>query len=155
MIDGEATAEKRLAQSLETDEMSFVETFGAGWREVPTVHDHDADPSGEFDDLYGPWYVSGDPAQLMMRVTLTDLEVATPRGRWLGHQLVLVPGETATLSRTGWSASETRGVVGQLLRKRRSSFSYCRYCRSLTPPELRTERDVCMDCASRWHGVIY
>lgn len=84
MIEEQATAEKRLADALETDEVSFVEMFGAGWREVPTVRDFDADPSGEFDDLYGPWHVSGDPAQLMLRVALTDLELATPGGAGWG-----------------------------------------------------------------------
>lgn len=156
MTGWEAVAERQLAGLLQADNVgSFVEIFGAGWREVVTVHDYDTDPSGKIDDLFGPWYVSGDPAQLMMRVTGADVELATPRGRWLGWQLALVPGETVTLPRVDWSAPRTAETVRRLLRKRRSSFTYCRYCRSLTPPELRFERDICNQCASRWLKVVF
>jgi len=45
-------------------------------------------------------------------------------------------------------------MVGELLKRRRSGFRYCRYCRQVTPPELR-DGDSCMGCASRWEGVVY
>lgn len=76
---GEDDSEVRLAAALGTDEASFVEAFGAGWRDVPTPHDYDSNPSGEFEGLYGPWHASGDPAQLMLRVMDDDLQLAAPK----------------------------------------------------------------------------
>lgn len=73
----------------------------------------------------------------------------------MGHELVIMPGEVIALPRFLWSESSTGMVIRELLRKRRSSFAYCRFCRPLTPPEYRWELDVGMGCAARWRGVIY
>ena len=155
MMQEHEPAEGYLAEQLGTDPASFVEVFGAGWRVMPTMHDYDADPSGTFDSLYGPWCVSGEPPQLMMRVTHDEVQLAVPRRRSMGFLFTLVPGETHRLGLQEWAAPETGELVARLVRKRRSSFAYCRYCRSLIGPESRHDRNLCTACASRWLRVVY
>jgi len=59
-------AELATQMMLATDE--FIELFGTGWRQsAPPPHDYDADPSGGLPGLFEPWYVAGEPPQLMLR----------------------------------------------------------------------------------------
>ena len=144
-----------LADQLHLDVLSFVETFGAGWTEAPVMHDFDADPAGGWESPFGPWHVAGRPAQLMLRASRETIELAVPRGEWreLGR-VTLVPSHLISLTRP-LDPAACEAVVKDLLRRRRSSLFFCRYCRVLTPPEYRQSAGVCMGCASDWLGVVY
>jgi hypothetical protein len=151
------TPTETLAHVLGLPVDEFVEVFGAGWKSAPEQgHDFDADPSG-IGNLFGPWFVAGDPFQLMLRPMDGGAELAVPVGRWAGaHTLMwqaenrrFVPGFGDALLATALP------VVTDVLRRRRGTFRYCRYCRRLTPPEERLEPDVCYGCGTAWRGVIY
>ena len=152
---GPPSTEHELADQLGLDVTTFVETFGAGWSEAEVLHDFDADPSGGWESPFGPWYVAGRPAQLMLRVSHETIDLAVPHGEWYGvASLTLRPGHVVSLTRPAGSAA-CAAVVEDLLGERRSSLFFCRYCRSLTPPEYQHDPDVCMGCASQWLGIVY
>lgn len=147
----QATAEAYLAQRLGMQLDEFVELFGAGWREAePFRHQL---LSG---DDWGEWYVAADPPQIMLALTADDrVRLARPRGVWQGvAELSLQPVDERTVPRGLEATDEVRSIVADLLRRRRSTFRYCRYCRDLTPPEY-WEEGACMSCSERWLGVVH
>ena len=155
---GSSSSHEELATAFSLDVREFVELFGAGWRESSEPpHGHDADPAGGMPSLFRPWYMAGNPPQIMLRPHDQAFDLAVPDGRWTQgtHGLAYEPGSTRTVSFSEWDRSQTVAMIAGLLKKRRSTFRYCRYCRNLTPPELRTERDVCMGCAGVWQGVVF
>ena len=141
-------ASERLAAALGLDTGSFVEVLGSGWHALPQA-------DGE-QDQDAAWWAAGEPIQLLLHHGRQQeaVRVAVPNGVWRGHRLVYVPGRTENVSLRD-APDEIRSTVGQLLKARRSSFRYCRFCRSLTPPEYRHEPDVCMGCSERWLGVTH
>ena len=80
------TVTRALAEQLDLPVQEFIEVFGAGWQALPNAG-HD------FDALVGPWYIAGDPFQLMLRIRpdLEAVDVARPKGIWAGHSLVWRP----------------------------------------------------------------
>lgn len=133
----------------------FVEALGAGWRLLPREHTYEI-LVHELGRRVGAWFVAGDPFQLALRLDGGGVGLGVPVARWAGHQPAWGVEHLHTLAGTGPELLVAAPpVVARLLERRRSSFRYCRYCRSLTPPESRSERDVCMSCASRWLGVVY
>jgi hypothetical protein len=153
----EEDATEQLAARLGLEVMAFVDVFGAEWRleQAEPWHDYDADPSGGLGFPATPWHVAGTPPQVMARVFDHGVFVARPHGVWEGgaHTLVYRP------DRQGYAAvhdlDAARDLVRAAVTSRRRSFTYCRYCRVSTPPELRLGPDTCMGCASRWEGVVY
>ena len=145
-----------LARKLGMPVDAFAEIFGAEWRlnDAEPDHDFDADPSGGMGMDVTPWMLAGDPPQLMIRVFDHGVFVAAPEGRWSGHRLEYQPA-TQEYVRLDHLVDRGPDVVAGMLRSRRRQFSYCRYCRQHTPVELRDFKDVCMACASRWHGVVH
>jgi hypothetical protein len=141
---------------LATDE--FIELFGTGWRRsAPHDYDYDADPSGGLSGPSEPWYVAGEPPQLMLRPHSDALDLAIPHGRWTRgtHGLAYEPDSQRTIWLRDWNSTVVSDVVAYLLKRRRRTFRYCRYCKRQTPPELRAEIDVCMGCAGSVLGVVY
>ena len=147
----EPTVSEWLARTVGLSPEDFREVFGDGWQELHhQFHDYDADPSGE-GFILGPWYVAGVPTQLMLRPRGDRLEigVVSPRGR--GSVVSVLPSRVVRLP-VGPSLLETAPpVVADALQRRRSTFRWCRYCRSLTTPEERARPDVCAPCA----GVVW
>ncbi|MBW9208630.1 hypothetical protein KV100_03110 [Mumia sp. zg.B21] len=145
--DDDATAV--LARELKLPRDEFIELFGNEWAEhEATFQDCDDAPSGDLENRFDPWYVAGKPIQLMLRVNGDLIDLAVPRPRWFGHRLEVMPERRETIRRRGWDPELVADVVKNLLRRRRSSFRYCRYCFGLTPPEHLFKRDTCMGCAS-------
>ena len=151
--------DEMFAQHLGVTFEEFIEVFGLGWQEVAVPPHFLLDPmdfDGLVDDDHGTWHITGEPPQLMMRVAGRGIEVAVPRGEWRSpNALVLVPVNIAALADTCVLDASTPHVLNELLRKRRSTFRYCRYCRSLTPPEMREARNVCYPCAEMLHPRVY
>lgn len=146
-----------LARDLRLSVERFVEVFGAGWQPLPQERiDYDADPSG-MGELFGPWYMAGEPFQLALRPTDHGVELGVPVGQWAGahglHWQVrdrrLVPGIGEEL------VTEAPPAVAAVLKRRRSGFRYCRYCRRHVGPEERYAHDICFGCATDWLGVVY
>ncbi len=103
---GPPSIEHELADQLGLDVTAFVETFGAGWSEAEVMHDFDADPSGGWESPFGPWYVAGRPAQLMLRVSHETIDLAVPHGEWYGvASLTLRPRHVVSLTRPAGSAA--------------------------------------------------
>ena len=147
-----------LAAVLGVSPTTFARVFGAGWRVAPgpPPHDFDSDPSGGLEAQATPWHLGGAPAQLMVRVFGHGVFLAMPDGSFAGgtHDLRYWPLDQRYIAREEIETAETETAVRDLLRRRRASFRYCRYCRRPTPPELLTG-DSCMGCAFAWDGVVY
>jgi hypothetical protein len=146
-----------LAQTLDLSVEEFVQAFGAGWQPLPDDGVNlDSDPSG-MGNIFGPWYVTGEPFQMTLRPRGDRVELGVPVGQWTGsHRVSWESHDRHTLDGTGPDLLQAAPpVVANLLKRRRSKFRYCRYCRQLTAPEQRSERDVCYGCSSTWQGVIY
>jgi hypothetical protein len=45
--------------------------------------------------------------------------------------------------------------VKERLRRRRRSFTWCRYCGNHLVPEARYDRETCFGCATLVFGVVY
>ncbi len=150
------THAQQLAESLALPVEVFVSVFGADWWPAPDAgHDFDADPSGS-GLWFGPWFASGEPMQLMMRPHDDHVELAAPGARFVGSEMVVLePTDHRRVERDGHLLARADLVVKELLRKRRATFRYCRYCRALTAPEGRAESDVCYTCAMTWLGVVH
>ena len=147
-----------LAAVLGIEVGAFADVFGAGWLEEsgPVAHDFDADPSGGGGYPVTPWHIAGNPPQLMLRVFPHGVFVARPEGVWRHgtHGLGYEPSQQEYVA---GQEVLTRGpdVVRRLLSARRRTFRYCRYCYDRVPPERRIDDDLCMGCATAWHGVVY
>ena len=144
------TVTRTLAEQLDLPVQEFIEVFGAGWQALPNA-EHD------FDALVGPWFIAGDPFQLMLRIRpdLEAVDVARPKGILAGHSLVWRPSPDGNTIPLGSRLLETAGpIVNAILKRRRQSFRYCRYCRQITAPENRIDADLCQGCASTWQGVV-
>lgn len=147
-----------LAETLGLPAARFARVFGAGWQPAPgeAPHDFDSDPSGGSGADVTPWYVAGHPPQLMARVFGHGLFLAIPEGSWAAgtHDLVYWPAHQAYVPAPEVETPAVEQLVRGLLRRRRSGFRYCRYCRRVTPSELRVG-DSCMGCAGAWEGIVY
>lgn len=143
---------EHLASALGIPTPEFIGIFGLGWTELDSSRP--TDERGHLDTLTA-WCISGTPAQLMMRVTRDGAELAIPKGHWSSHQLELVAASNVLVPTIEIFDSSTTLLVAELLKKRRSTFRYCRYCRTLTPPEGRASSDSCFGCESQVHHVIY
>lgn len=132
----------------------FAEAFGAGWQPMLDMPvDDDAEPE-RMGDSFGGWFVAGDPFQICLRPADGGVELGMPVGRRIGHQMMWqVHRREYVPTVDGGEAGKE--ALARLLKARRSSFRYCRYCRRVTPPEGRTEVDVCHGCASVWQGAVY
>src|SRR5262245_60426018 len=112
------SAEEILAADLGVDVEDFVDTFGAGWTRLDQPHDFDADPEPDLLD-FPPWYVAGEPAQLMLRIHRGSFELAVPRGTWLGtHHLMLRPAESTTMPTENALTEQTLEHISRLVHKR-------------------------------------
>jgi hypothetical protein len=156
----EDSTEDYLAATLGMPREMFLAVFGAGWSRLEQLHNYDEDPDPDMLGPFPPWYIAGEPSQLMLRIApplgWDEFQLAMPRGSWLGvHTLVIRPHETRSMALSAAGSDGTKALVGELLRRRRASFSYCRFCRRLTPPESRIDRYTCMVCAARWLDVVF
>lgn len=131
----------------------FIELFGLEWVANPNPSTRSGDDLVENDPL--GWFTQGDPVQIMMRAAHEGLELARPHGRWeTSYQLAIVPDDVVRVGLVdGWT-DRAEHHVSAILRRRRSTFRYCRYCRNITPPEQRDGRDYCYPCSETIRSVI-
>jgi hypothetical protein len=142
---------QELATELGLDVDVLVELLGAGWRRAGGRGRLALGDEGSL------WWHAGDPVQLMLLADQSSrhLTLAVPRGEWRGPgELVYLPTRPFHLQLND-PPEVIQRAVREALRSRRSSFRYCRYCRSQVPPEYRDEPDVCMSCSEMWLGVVH
>ncbi len=151
------SATETLADMLSLALDDFADAFGAGWQLLPTQgHNFDADPSG-MGNIFGDWYVAGEPFQITLRPRDSGVELGIPVGQWVGaHGIFWESKDRRTVHGTGPQVLDAAPlVIAEILKRRRAKFRYCRYCRRLTPPEERLSADVCYGCGTEWRGIIY
>lgn len=148
-MDDTGDETEALAATLMMEPGEFARLFGAEWRPVPLFW-----VGGDVDVLAGPWWVGGDPPQLMLRAEDRGVSVAKPVGFWSGHELGYRPVDPQFVGLADLRAPETAALLRRLVLSRRRGFRWCRYCRRPTPPELRVD-EVCMGCASTWDGIVF
>ncbi len=144
---------ERLAESVGLAVEEFVELFGMTWSPAPEQpHDYDGDPTG-LGNIFGPWYVLGEPVQVMARPDAhgAGIELGRVRGYWAGGEMLQsVDRRTFSPSQIGSAVSYLKDVV----RRRRADLRYCRYCLTQFGPE-GGEHDVCWGCQGGWKGVTF
>lgn len=139
-----SSVDSTLAAAGGFSEEEFGELFGFGWQLV--------EPSAESAPAVYLW---GNPAQLGAQITDGRLHLGQPRGSWPG------PGELhmELVEPTVVDGSQPRPMiesfVADLLRRRRRTFTWCRYCGDPVAPEQRLERNVCHGCGTSVLGVVY
>lgn len=142
------TPDARLAAAGGFSDEEFCDLFGLGWRRAE---------SSSQDELFATeTFLWGDPVQLAAEIDVEGrLRVGLPAGRWNG------PGglEFDVPDPVPLDASMPQPViesfVRDLLRRRRRTFSWCRYCGKPLAPEDRMERDVCYGCGTSVLGYAY
>lgn len=103
------------------------------------------------------WHAIGEPMLALVAVRGDEVLLAEPLVTWrgahstvLGHGPIMI-GDRRSVGFERWLARELSRVV----RTRYRRFRSCRDCGEVTPPEWWWERDVCMGCAERNHGVVF
>lgn len=140
--------DSRLAAAGGFSDGGFCDIFGVGW--------HPLEPISR-DELFATEkFIWGEPVQLAADIDMDGrLRVGLPSGSWSGacglHFDILDPVPVdARMPR-----KVIESFVRDLLRRRRRSFSWCRYCGRLLAPEDRVERDVCFGCGTSVLGHVY
>ena len=142
-----------LAGAMDLPVEEFVEHLGMAWRPSPEQpHDYDADPTG-LGEIFGPWFVLGEPAQVMTRPDCSGpgLEVGRVRGYWAGGEML------QAVDRRSFRPDEltdAKAYVKEVIRLRRRELRHCRYCLTRFGPE-GGEGDACWGCQGGWLGVTY
>lgn len=148
MEPDEGAGQHLLAAALGASDDDVLRALGAGWRPADV-----ADDTG-----WAQWFVSGEPAQVLVGVRGPTLVVARPDPRWDGGADPVTHAvedrEFATEDLV-YQAELVAEEVERLARRRRQSFRWCRTCRTLNPPEHMHGRTECQDCAGRYRRVVY
>lgn len=126
-----------LAYSLRLPADRLVDALGGRWRPVDSAADE-------------RWWLAGDPPLLMLVHRPDEPTVllavpwceSGPVGRYVPADPVPVPLEGAL--------REAAAVANGIVRRRRQSFRFCRYCRRPTAPEHLHDEHSCAACARRW-----
>lgn len=130
--------------------MSSRSCAGRGWTHVVDTGDGRAgEPSPS-----RQWFLTGTPLLMIMVGVAADdprLVVARRIGVWRDWQLTYEPGPQPVVQ----ALDDLPEILVSTARARRRSFSWCRYCRFLVATEERTERNVCVACATAVEGVDF
>ncbi len=142
------TPDSRLAAAGGFSDDEFTELLGVGWRHVET--------RAEAELFGGQLYLWGDPVQLAAEVDGTGrLRVGLPSGSWSGPGGLEYGIVDAVPVDSGIAQSMVESFVRDLLRRRRRSFSWCRYCGDPLAPEDRLRPDVCYGCGTTVLETVY
>ena len=142
-----------LAESVGLPVEEFVELFGMTWRPAPAQpHDYDADPTG-LGDIFGPWYVLGEPEQVMARPDAhgPGIEIGRVRGYRAGGEML------QAVDRRSFRPDEladAKACVQEVIRMRRRELRHCQYCLARFGPE-GGEGDACWGCQGGWLGMTH
>lgn len=128
----------------------FRELFGLDWRpalNAPVA----AQPEMRLDQVY----LWGEPAQLAATVSPDGLSIGQAAGQWIGHEGVMYEAVDLIPVSSDMPRPVIEALVKDRLRRRRRSFTWCRYCGDQLVPEARYDRETCFGCATLVFGVVY
>lgn len=129
------TPDAMLAAAGGFSDAEFLDVFGFGWRPGRSL---------EEDELFAAEvFVRGSPVQLAAAVGKDGkLGVGRPSGRWNGPGSLEYTVDDAVALDGGMPRQVIESHVSDLLRRRRRTFSWCRYCGSPLAPENRLARGL-------------
>jgi len=103
---------------------------------------------------------SGEPGEVIVRLTTLDITVAEYSLEWRGEHAASV--EPIVIGSVIWSAISAdaamrvvKGLIGAAREARLSTFRVCVICERNTPPEWMASDDVCQECAEEEHEVVH
>lgn len=137
-----------LADACGLSQEAFDDVLGTGWQRW----------RGSWEPAFDPeLFLWGQPAQLAAELYVDGtVRIGRPAGRWpRPGDLVMEAADAVTIDPATVTGSMFESLVKDLVRRRRRSFGWCRYCGGLFPPEHRLERDVCHGCGTEVFGVVY
>mgnify|MGYP001358340652 FL=1 len=120
-----------------------------------------AQPLDRIEDADGAiTYTSGQPAEVVVRLTRSAIVVSEFAAAWNGpHQLVAVPRRLGSVRWRRLRSSRAIAVVEQLLaaaqEARRRRYQVCRCCERSQPPEWMSDEATCRDCADAHVGLVH
>lgn len=150
-----------IGRELAVDPAVLRPLLGGPWYRLPlrpAVDDLHATSAPTADASDAPWFASGTPPQVLLGVSRSGTAlVGTPRGQWLGHELVYSPSKD--IAEVSIAAPDDLDAFIRAVRaaaeRRRRTFRWCDLCRTVMPPEERLEGKVCMSCGSRYLGIVH
>jgi len=102
---------------------------------------------------------SGDPGEVIVRLTESHATVAAFAVAWERSRPIVEPIAIGTLNWTAISAEAAMRVVKALItaarEARRSTFVVCSVCDRSTPPERMYSEDECQDCVEVGPDVVH
>lgn len=147
---GDHRSSSPLARAGGFSDDEFRGLFGLEWR--PALNASvPAHPEMLFDQLY----LWGEPVQLAALVSPAGLSIGQPKGQWIGHEGVRYDAVDLVPVSSDMPRPMIEAFVKERLRRRRRSFTWCRYCGDQLVPEARYDRETCFGCATRVFGVVY
>ncbi|KQS56992.1 hypothetical protein ASG36_18550 [Geodermatophilus sp. Leaf369] len=128
----------------------LVDVLGGGWRRGADVLE------AEGGLLSRTWFVSGEPAQLLLGVDQSSFALARPEGRWEDHRPVLHPVDQHVLDLTDLLVrpAEVAAVAAALVGASRAAVRWCVLCRRQRSA-WHMDGDECHDCMSEHRGTVF
>jgi hypothetical protein len=104
--------------------------------------------------------VGGDPGEVIVRISGSNVSIAVYSIRWEGpHTPVVRPKQLATLNWKRLPASTTmmtlHGLVSAAVEIRRAKYRKCERCGETKPPEWMHDDQTCQSCAEKHLGVVH
>lgn len=105
-------------------------------------------------------FVGGDPGEVIVRVSESQVSVSVFSIRWDGpHTPVVCPKQLGKLNWKRLPASRLMMVLHDLIESaqeiRRAEYRKCERCGKTKPPEWMHDATTCQACAERDFGVVY
>ena len=141
------------ADALGVDPATALRVLGGGWG--PCEVGGDVWPVDGW--AHATWFVTGEPGQVLAGIDFRAVVLARPVTRWEGVVGVLTAVDLQEFAREDveFQPQLLADAVEVLARRSRRRFRWCRTCHRATAPEFFARRDECMDCATRYRGVVY
>ena len=142
-----------LAKALGIDQATALRALGGGWERCDI-----AGGDSSVDHWHhATWFETGEPRQVLAGVDYRAIVLARPVTRWNGVVGVVTAVDLREFAREDveFQPELLADAVEELARRSRRRFRWCRICHTPSPPEFFHERDECMDCATRYRGVVY
>ncbi len=120
--------------------------------DVLPVAPPDAAPSTQGHDF--SWLAAGDPVEILVGYSSSEVVVAAPDIRWDGHVPVMCVADAETRSLGCGLMQWFSDQVVAMRSQRTATFVACGRCRRSTPPEWMLDDELCQRCADE-DGVVF
>lgn len=104
-------------------------------------------------------YESGDPPEVIVRFTPTEVQVYRPSFFWRNsHELIRDPQLLGTLNWRFLGYRDTftacHNLINTAQKQRRETFRKCKYCENIFGPE-NMDDDVCHGCEEKHLHIVH